>query len=175
MMLCARAFGAPSRLTFDETKAELSKDLSEVEALNANILANFPPKTPALQFLYYGEPFVTYRLQNGVPTTINQTFVDMVAEYIASGASLAVYCVDAPDWPRGGGCTAVGGGGYTQALRLAECVRALKGLALPRASHSSEIALSGSRRLRSTLAAAPVLFAHAVVTEAKNRTSATPT
>ncbi len=34
---------------------------------------------------------------------------------------------------------------------------ALKGLALPRASHSGEIALSGSRRLCSTLAAAPVL------------------
>ena len=41
----------------------------------------------------------------------------------------------------------------------------LKGLALPRASHSGEIALAGSSRLRSTLAAAPVLFAHAVVTE----------
>jgi hypothetical protein len=57
---------------------------------------------------------------------------------------------------------------------LADCVRALKGLALPRASHSSESTLSGSRRLRSTLVAAPVLFAHAVVTVAKNSTSATP-
>ncbi len=37
-----------------------------------------------------------------------------------------------------------------------------------------EIALSGLRRLHSTLAAVPVLFAHAVVTAAKNRTSATP-
>jgi hypothetical protein len=42
------------------------------------------------------------------------------------------------------------------------CMRALKGLALQRASHSGEIALPGSRRLRSTLAAAPVLFACAV-------------
>ncbi len=42
---------------------------------------------------------------------------------------------------------------------------ALKGLALPRASHFGEIALSGSRRLRSPLAPAPVLFAHAVATE----------
>ncbi len=33
-----------------------------------------------------------------------------------------------------------------------------KGLTLPRASHSGEIALAGSRRLRSTLAAAQVLF-----------------
>jgi large subunit ribosomal protein L20 len=48
-------------------------------------------------------------------------------------------------------------------------VRALKGLALPRASHSSEITLAGSRRLRSTLAAAPVFSAHAVVTVAKNK------
>ena len=56
----------------------------------------------------------------------------------------------------------------------AECVRALKGLALPRASHSSEIALADSRRLRSTLAAVSVLFAHAIVTVAKNRTFATP-
>ncbi len=47
----------------------------------------------------------------------------------------------------------------------AECVHTLKGLALPRASHSGKIALSGSRRLRSTLAAVPVLFAHDVVTE----------
>ena len=30
----------------------------------------------------------------------------------------------------------------------AECVRALKGLVLPRASHSSELDLVGSRRLR---------------------------
>ena len=36
-----------------------------------------------------------------------------------------------------------------------------KGLALPRASHSREIALAGSRRLRFTLVALPVLFAHA--------------
>ena len=57
----------------------------------------------------------------------------------------------------------------------AECVRTLKGLALLRASHSGKIALAGSRRLRFTLAAAPVLFAHAVVTVAKNRTSTTPT
>ena len=54
---------------------------------------------------------------------------------------------------------------------LAECGRALKGLALPRASHSGEIA---DMALRSSLAAAPVLFAHAVVTVAKSRTSATP-
>ncbi len=45
-----------------------------------------------------------------------------------------------------------------------ECVRAQKGLALLRASHSGEITLAGSLRL---LAAAPVLFAHTVVTETK--------
>ena len=44
-----------------------------------------------------------------------------------------------------------------------------QGLALPRASHPGEIALSGSRRLRPVLAAAPVLFAHAIVTVAKNK------
>ncbi len=37
--------------------------------------------------------------------------------------------------------------------------------ALPRASHSSEIALPGSRRPRSTLAVASALFAHAAVSE----------
>jgi hypothetical protein len=42
-------------------------------------------------------------------------------------------------------------------LPKAECVHALKGLALPRASHSGEIALAGSRRLRSAFASAPVL------------------
>ncbi len=49
----------------------------------------------------------------------------------------------------------------TTKLPKLECVHTLKGLALPRASHSGEIALAGSRRLRSTLAAAPVLFVHA--------------
>jgi hypothetical protein len=36
------------------------------------------------------------------------------------------------------------------------------------ARNSGEVALAGSRRLRCTLAAAPVLFAHAIVTVAKN-------
>ncbi len=49
-----------------------------------------------------------------------------------------------------------------------------KDLALPRTSHSGEIALPGSRRLRSTLAAAPVLFAHAIVTVVENCASANP-
>jgi hypothetical protein len=75
------------------------------------------------------------------------------------------------------GCALVcRGGGCTQA----ECARALKELALPRAttcrvSHSGAIALSSSRRMRSAHAAAPVLFVHAVVTVAENRTSATLT
>ena len=47
-------------------------------------------------------------------------------------------------------------------------MHALKGLALPRASHSGKIALAGSRRLLATLGAAPVLFAHAVVAVGKN-------
>ncbi len=46
-------------------------------------------------------------------------------------------------------------------------MHALKGLALPRASHCSEIALAASRRQRPTLAAATVLFTHAGVTEAE--------
>ena len=56
----------------------------------------------------------------------------------------------------------------TTKLRKLECVHTLKGLALPRASHSGEIALAGSRRLRSTLAAAPVHFVHAAVTVANS-------
>ncbi len=56
-----------------------------------------------------------------------------------------------------------------------QCVHALKGLALLRASHSGEIALVGSRRLRSTLVAAPVLFAHAIVTEIKIGRITSPT
>jgi hypothetical protein len=58
-------------------------------------------------------------------------------------------------------------GDYSASYLKAKCVHALKGLALPRASHSREIALAGSSRLRSTLAAAQVLFAQAVVTEIK--------
>ena len=56
-------------------------------------------------------------------------------------------------------------GGYSTYFTKSKSVHTLKGLALPRACHSGEIALAGSRHLRSTLAAAPVLFAHAVVTE----------
>ena len=40
---------------------------------------------------------------------------------------------------------------------------------LSHASHSGEIALADSRHLRSTLAAEPFLFAHAVATVAKNK------
>ena len=50
----------------------------------------------------------------------------------------------------------------------AECVHALKGLALPRASHSSEIALAGSLHMHSKLAIARVLLTHAAVTVATN-------
>ena len=52
-------------------------------------------------------------------------------------------------------------------------VCALKGQALSRACDTGEIAMSGSRRMRSTLAAASALFTHAVFTEAKNRKSTT--
>ncbi len=56
-------------------------------------------------------------------------------------------------------------GDYSPNVSKAECEHALKGLALPGASHSSEIALASSRHLCSTLAAVPVLFGHAVVLE----------
>lgn len=46
---------------------------------------------------------------------------------------------------------------------------ALKELAVPRASHTSEIDVLGSRRLHCTFAATPVLFLLAVVTVAKNK------
>ncbi len=55
-----------------------------------------------------------------------------------------------------------------------ECVYAWKGLVLPRVSHSAEIALAGSRHLRSTFVAAPVLFAHAVVAVGKNLVVSAP-
>jgi hypothetical protein len=60
-------------------------------------------------------------------------------------------------------------GGYSTHFTKSKSVQTLKGLALPRACHSGEIALAGSRRLHFTLAAVPVLFAHAVVTEIKNK------
>ncbi len=66
-------------------------------------------------------------------------------------------------------------GSYSTKLPKAECVPPLRRLALPRVSHYGEIALAGSRRLRSKLAAAPVLFAHAVVIVAGKCTSTTPT
>ncbi len=63
-----------------------------------------------------------------------------------------------------------GTAGYLRFGSVAQCaVHSLKGLALLRACHSSEIALAGSRRLHSMLAAAPVLYAHVVVTEIKNK------
>ena len=50
-----------------------------------------------------------------------------------------------------------GRGNETTCVWLMSQQRVRKGLALPRLSHSSEIDLAGSRRLRTTLAAAPVL------------------
>jgi hypothetical protein len=64
-------------------------------------------------------------------------------------------------------CMAATKGASSTKLPKLEWVRAQKGLALPRASHPGEIALAGSRRLHSTLAAAPVLFAHDAVTVAE--------
>ncbi len=58
-------------------------------------------------------------------------------------------------------------GAETTKHTKAECMHALNGLALPRASRSGEIALAASRRPRSMLAAAPVLVAHAGVTVAE--------
>jgi hypothetical protein len=57
------------------------------------------------------------------------------------------------------------GGADVTKLSKTEGVHALKGLALLRAGHSREIALADSRSLHATLAAAPVPFAHAVVTD----------
>ena len=59
-------------------------------------------------------------------------------------------------------------------LSKVECVHTLKGLALLRTIHLGEFMLPGSRCLRSTLAAAPVLFAHAVVTVAKQSRFSAP-
>ena len=50
-------------------------------------------------------------------------------------------------------------------------MHARKGLALPRVSHSDEIALVGFRHLRSTHVAEPVIVAQAGVTVAKNITA----
>ena len=49
------------------------------------------------------------------------------------------------------------------------CVCVRKGLVLPLACHSGEIALAGLCRLHSSLAKAPVLFADAVITVAKKK------
>ncbi len=77
------------------------------------------------------------------------------------------------------GCvvTALGGvrGAYSTYFTKSKSVHTLEGLALPRATTESlrrdrpGCALAGSRRLHSTLAAAPVLFAHAVVTGIRNK------
>ncbi len=48
-------------------------------------------------------------------------------------------------------------------LSTTMCVHAHKGLAMPRARHYGELALAGSRRLRSRLAAGPDVFANAIV------------
>ena len=56
------------------------------------------------------------------------------------------------------------GGWCTQA----ECVRALKGLALPQAWNAGHVDPTGQSRRSDSCAVAPVLFAHAVVTVAQN-------
>ncbi len=57
-----------------------------------------------------------------------------------------------------------------QLFPKAKCVHVRKGLSLPRASHFGEIALVGSRRLRSSLVAALVLVAHAFAIKIEFRT-----
>ena len=66
-------------------------------------------------------------------------------------------------------CALESRGGCSTYFTKSKSVHTLKGLALPRACHYGEIALAGSRRLHSTLAAARVLFAHTVVTVAKTK------
>jgi hypothetical protein len=82
-----------------------------------------------------------------------------VAEIVSMGFTedQARGCVRAGDCAGPRVCCTTSTGVFSNACGR---VHAPKGLALPRASQSGEIA--GSRRLRSTLAAAPVLFAHAV-------------
>jgi hypothetical protein len=53
--------------------------------------------------------------------------------------------------------SALARGGHSTYFTKSKSVHTLKGLALPRACHSGDITLAGSRRLHSTLAAAPVL------------------
>ncbi len=71
-------------------------------------------------------------------------------------------------------CRAVARDTGTTKLPKSEYVHALKRLALTRLSRSGEFAMSGSRRLRFTLAVAPVHFVHAVVTVAKTTSFSTP-
>ena len=58
--------------------------------------------------------------------------------------------------------------------RVCACARSKDWRCCGRRSHAGEITMAGSRRLRSTLAAVPVLCAHAVVTEVKINKIITP-
>ncbi len=57
---------------------------------------------------------------------------------------------------------------YGSKTKQSACMHS-KDWRLRRASHSGEIGLAGSRRLRAMLAAVLVVFAHAVVTVAENK------
>lgn len=119
-MLGVAAGGHSSRLTFAETNALFSSNLESFIAIHYDMVVNHPPSsatmvcssafshlmkvplpplhiaTPfVLQASYvYDQLFTTPRLHDSVITLVNQTLVDLAAEYIAAGMHVHLYgCV----------------------------------------------------------------------------------
>lgn len=80
-----------TRLSFTDTNARLKLELQSVISLHNTILTGYPPQLPQQAHLFYDQKFPTYRRYGESNVIVNQTFVDMVAEYIAAGMSVHAF------------------------------------------------------------------------------------
>ena len=79
-----------TRFSFSETNAQLRSHLASEIELHNDILTGHPPQLPHQVYLFYDQQFPVQRLYGSVPHVVNQTFVDMVAGYVAGGALILV-------------------------------------------------------------------------------------
>lgn len=87
-MLEVSARGANSRLTYNQTNAQLSSNLAWLIKRHSALVTGHPPTYPPQIYLTYYEQFLTMRVQDGHVVYTNQTFYDMMAEYLAVGTLL---------------------------------------------------------------------------------------
>lgn len=90
MLVAAASYSNATRLSYDDIRAAVRTELAGAITLHNTILTGHPPRVPAQVYLFYDERYPTQRLFGSTPVTINQSFVDMVAEYFVAGM-LSIY------------------------------------------------------------------------------------